>query len=518
MTVPLGSSCHAISATAQNLGHAKMKKAVLVHILISIVILVVRPVSASYGIYVGRNLTADGSVFLGGSGDEVSSHWLEIVPAADHPDGATVTVGVDETAVLPGEFIEIPQVPRTYRYITMNYSEYEGFPPPLTNGGLNEYGVAARDIWSDSRSELIEMTPNPQHGPSYSDLSRIVMERARSAEEAVEIVGKLIDTYGYSSYGGNSHLFADSKEGWVLIDYAGGKGLWVARRLGPDEVFMSYPGYIGEIPLDFATHPDFRGSANFIRFATEQGWYDPASGEPFDADGVYGTGYVRYPRIEVEKELAAAAPVTLREMLNAVRDRRISKDATGYGQVAQLRQNVAPELPLLWVAPTGSVTAPFVPWRIGVTSVPAEYGKHRYLTKGEATRYLTRDWQIREATQFAGRLFKRLMYFTCDRPAKFLPEVTEALTAFENRMIAEQTGLEETAVALYGAGKPSLARQVLTRYSDARAAEALELGGALLASIEARTRAIFGLREPESDEMSELDYQMVSCRVDDVPR
>ena len=60
---------------------------------------------------------------------------------------------------------------------------------PITNGGLNAYEVAARDIWSPSREELREMTPNPQHGPQYSDLSRIVMERARSAREAVEIVG-----------------------------------------------------------------------------------------------------------------------------------------------------------------------------------------------------------------------------------------------------------------------------------------------------------------------------------------
>ena len=469
---------------------------------------------ASYGIYVGRNLTADGNVFLGGSGDEVSSHWLEIVPARTHADGSTITVGVDETAVLPGSFIEIPQVAETARYITMNYSDFEGFPPPLTNGGLNEHGVAARDIWSDSRPELVAMTPNPQTGPNYSDLSRIVMERARSAEQAVEIVGELIDTWGYSSYGGNSHLFADASEGWVLINYAGGKGLWIARRLGPDEVFMSYPGYIGEIPLDFESDPDFRGSKNFIDFAVEQGWYDPASGEPFNADTIYGTGYVRYPREEMERELKAAAPVTLRRMLDAVRDRRIAKDSTGYGQVAVLRDGLRPELRTLWVAPTGSVTAPFIPYRIGVSSVPAEYGKHRYLTKGEAQAFVTRDWQIQEATLFAGRLFKRLMYFTCDRPQKFLPEVAEALTAFEDRMIADQPDLEATALTLLEAGEPGLAGQVLTRYSHAKAAEALDLGAALLASIEARTRLLYGLREPSGSEMSRLDYQMVSCRDD----
>ena len=470
------------------------------------------PASASYGIYVGRNLTADGSVFLGGSGDEVSSHWLEIVPARNHPDGATIRVGVDETAVLPGQFIEIPQVTRTARYITMNYSEYEGFPPPLTNGGLNEHGVAARDIWSDSRAELVAMTPRPQRGPNYSDLSRIAMERARTAEEAVTIVGRLIDTYGYSSYGGNSHMFADAKEGWVLLDFAGGQGLWIARRLGPDEIVMFYPGHIGDIPPDFQTHPDFRGSDNFVSFAVQQGWYDPAAGEPFNVTRIYGTSEIRYPREDLPAELRAAAPITLRKMLDVVRDPRIAKDSTGYGQVAQLVADKKNELRTLWVAPTGSVTAPFLPYRIGVTSVPPEYGKHRYLTKGEARRYVTRDWQIQEATLFAGRLFKRLMYFTCDRPDKFLPEVTEALTAFENQMIAEQADLEQTAVSLYAAGKPRLAAGVLTEYSHTRAATALELGAALLGSIEARTRVLYGLREPQTDEMSRLDYEMVSCR------
>jgi len=202
------------------------------------------PANASYAIFVGSNLTEDGSTMLGGTGDEPSSHWLEIVPHRSWPAGSKIKVGVDDRANFPGELIEIPQVPETARYITMNYSEWKGFPAPLTNGGLNEYGVAARDVWSPSRPELQKLTPNPQHGLNYSDLSRIAMERAHSAREAVEIVGGLIEKYGYATYGGNSHLFADAHEGWVLIDFAGGKGLWIAERLGPNDIRMSYPGYI----------------------------------------------------------------------------------------------------------------------------------------------------------------------------------------------------------------------------------------------------------------------------------
>ena len=467
--------------------------------------------SASYAIYVGKNLTADGSVMIGGSGDEVSSHWLEVVPGAVHPEGATVTVGVTAEAFMPGEFSELPQAGETYRYLTMNYSEYEGFPPPLTNGGLNEHNVAGRDVWSPSRDELVAMTPNPQTGPQYSDLSRIAMERARTAREAVEIIGALIDEYGYSTYGGNSHMFADEQEGWVLLNFAGGKGLWIAERLGPDDVRMSYPGYIGDVPLDLKNSDNFMASANFIDFAIEQGWYSPDSGEAFNVTKVYGVEKERYPRSAMEAELRAAAPIDLRAMMNAVRDPRIAKDSTGYGQVAALKANPHPDLNLLWIAPTGSVTAPFIPYRIGVQAIAPQFGKHRYLTKGEAAGFLLQDWQIQEATEFAGRTFKRLMYFTCDRPEQFLPEVTEALTAFENRLIAEQDEVVGISTSLFDAGKAELAHNYLTRYSAESGLAGLRLGNALLASIEARTEVLFGYRAPEGNVVSELTYDRIDC-------
>ncbi|MHA7814896.1 MAG: C69 family dipeptidase [Pseudohaliea sp.] len=478
------------------------------------------PALASYGIYVGRDLTADGSVLLGGTGEEVSSHWLEIVPAQEHPAGATVAVGVDERANYPGEFIEIPQVRRTAKYITMNYTDYEGFPPPLTNGGLNEHGVAARDIWAPSRPELAAMTPDPQRGPNYSDLSRLAMERARSAREAVEVIGALMDEYGYSTYGGNSHLFADAKEGWVVLNFAGGQGLWIAERLGPDEVRMSYPGYIHEVPLDFRERDDWMGSENFISFAVEQGWWDPDSGEPFDANAVYGNGEGRSEGVRIIearlREFARAGGVTLRQMLDTVRDPLISSDAAGYGQVAHLRQqDPHPELKMLWVAPTGSVTAPFVPYWIAGTEVLPEFGKHRYLTKGQASTFVRPGFAVQEASRFAGRLFKRLMYYTCDAPARFLPEVTEALTAFEDRSIAAAPAIEARALALYEAGEPGLARAVIDDYSSSRARAALALGDALLGSIEARHRLLLGGGEAVvMDEIGTRYGPYVNCRVD----
>jgi dipeptidase len=274
---------------------------------------------------------------------------------------------------------------------------------------------------------------------------------------------------------------------------------------------MSYPGYIHEIPQDFQDSDDYQGSDNFISFAVEQGWFDPDGSEPFNVTKIYGGSPERSPRSDMERELRAAAPIDLRQMMNAVRDPRISMDSTGYGQVAQLKDNGRSDMNLLWIAPTQSVTAPFIPYWIGVRKIAPQFGKHRYLTKGEARRFLDSDWQIQEATEFAGRTFKRLLYYTCDHPEKFLPEVTEALTAFENRLMSERDTVVKTANVLFDAGQDDLARDFLTRYSWESGREGLRLGNALLASVEARTRELYGLRTPQTGQSSASGGARVNC-------
>lgn len=492
----------------------------IVSIPFCLLLLLPAPADASYAFYVGRNLTSDGSVLLGGTGEEPSSHWLEIVPSQTHPEGSRVTVGATDRARLPARLSEIPQVAETFRYISMSYSSFAGFPAPITNGGLNAHQVAVRDVWSPSRQELVDMTPADQTGPNYSDLARIALQRARTAREAVEIIGELIDRYGYTSYGGNSHLIADPREGWVVIQFAGGQGLWVAERLGPDEVRVNYPGYIGDVPPDYRTSDDFMGSKNLISFAGEQGWYDPDSDQPFNADRVYGLGgTMRSPGLkyvspaDIEEELLEMAPVSVEEMMALVRDARIADDHAGYGQVAHLRSNLPePELALLWVAPTGSVTAPFLPWWVGVRSVPPEYAEHRYLTEQAASTFLNRDFQLQEATEFAGRVFKRLLYYTCAYPEEQLERVQATFTAFEADMLAELPGIERAAALAY-AEDPALGRELLTIYSHARAARALELGRALVAGIEAEVKTRYGIPAPPRNGDINAGGEAVHCLV-----
>lgn len=461
----------------------------------------------SIAIYVGKQLTADGSVLLGGFGHEPSSHWYEITPARTFPEGTTVEVGITGAARMPGRRFRIPQVTSTYRYITTNYSEFAGFPPPLTNGGLNEMHVAARDVWSPSRSELRAMTPDPQTGLSYSDLSRIVMERASSAREAVEIVGQLIDEHGYATYGGNSHLFADADEGWVLIDFAGGAGLWAAERLGPDEVRVLYPGHIGDFPVDFDDSPDVMASENLIDFAVERGWWDPDSGRPFNLHEVYGQRFPSAPGEDdphslfrdpplLEAEIRAMAPLRLEDVMALVRDPRWSNDGAGYGQVAHLGPESHPELGTLWMSITGAVASPFVPVPLGARTVPPEYKQHRYMTSASDDRFLDAEYAPLEGTRSAFRVHKRLLYHMCAHPEDFLEPVTAALEAFEAELVASHAELQSSAADLYAAGDLEAARDLLTGATERNLMKALALGERLVERVESDTRERYGIATP----------------------
>ena len=461
---------------------------------------------ASVAVYVGKNLTKDGSVLLAGYGDEPSSHWLSIVPERQHPRDATVRVGATGDAELPGELIDIPQVAKTFRYISMDYSYFEGLPAPLTNGGMNEHGLAVRDVALYSRRELVDMTPPVQRGPNYSDLARIALERARTAREAVEILGQLIDTYGYTTYGGNSHVFADTNEGWVMLEFAGGKGLWVARRLGPDDVWLNWRGYHGfgyvqTLPENWRSNPDYLASENFVSFAVDQGWYDPRAGVPFNVIEVYArpdqySDYTATEARHVEATVRQAAPgVTVRHLMELLH--ASGRDSSGYAQVAHLRSDVDPDLLTLWIAPGPPLTAPFIPWRIGVESVPPEYRRHRYLTAGEARRNVDPLQQGLESTRYVNRAVKRLLYLVDEHRDAFLPEVTAMLEAHDGRMLAAQPGVERTAEILLEAGERALARRYLTEQAHAAAEGGMRLLDALGGALEYRTKLLHGIRTPE---------------------
>jgi len=456
----------------------------------------------SYAIYIGRNHTADGHAWLAGYGDEPSSHWLEIVPARSHAPGSAITVGVTPASGMPGKRSDIPQAARTARHLRVSYSHYLGVPAPITNGGLNEHGVAVRDVWSPSRPELIAMTPADQTGPNYSDLARIVLERARTAREGVALIGDLIAQHGYSCYGGNSHLIADPDEAWVVIEFSGGRGLWAAERLGPDAIRASRPGYISAIPS--APNEDFLFPAHFIQTAVDLGWHDPASG-PFDVNTVYGDGKGRWEGVRwVEDEMRTRAErserIGLADVIWSIATQKLTGDTAGYGQVVPLVHPRHDALRVMWHAPVGPVTAPLVPVFIGMSEVPPEFGAHRYLTEGESARFLdprhkprnpdsvSHIPQAAEVTRSAFQINKRLMHLAFLLQDPLLTEVWDHWRRTEARLEAELPDVLRSAEILIDHGEPGLGARLLSEHASSRLLATLTEAEALAGAAELRLR------------------------------
>ncbi|MDZ7826864.1 MAG: hypothetical protein U5R48_13680 [Gammaproteobacteria bacterium] len=129
-------------------------------------------------------------------------------------------------------------------------------------------------------------------------------------------------------------------------------------------------------------------------------------------------------------------------------------------------------------------------------TVPPEYQRHRYLTAGEDKRNITPENRGIESTRYANRAVKRLLYLVDEHRDEFLPEVETALAGFERQLREVQPDVERSARLLIEAGEPGLARRLLTEHANMAAGEGLRLIQDLAVGIEARTRAVHGIRRP----------------------
>ena len=459
----------------------------------------------SYGLYIGKNLTSDGYAWLAGYGDEPSSHWLEIIQRKKHKSNKTISVGVTKDANMPGILTKIPQAKETHKHIRVSYSYYLGIPSPITNGGLNEYGVAVRDIWSTSRKELINMTPKNQKGLNYSDLARIVLERATSAREAVKIVANLIKKYGESTYGGNSHIFADSNEAWVMIQFAGGEGLWVAEKLGPNSVRASRPGYIEEIPIKQKNNPNFLYSDNLIKFCKNKGWYSKG---PFNVNKILGDGKGRWKGVKwieekIKKLSEKPEKISLEDIMWAIRTPKLTGDTAGYGQIIPLFNPNFNDLRMLWHSPIGAVASPFSPVFMGQNIIPEEFMMHRYLTIGESHRFsderkknekdtISHVSQSVESTVSAVYECKRLLYLILQNEKFFLSVTTKLFENREKNLIWKTIHILKTVKILLKKNEKDLSVKILNNFSTNELRDGLSLVQILSKNMEKHLRQTKG--------------------------
>ena len=227
---------------------------------------------------------------------------LAQVPHRVWPPGATVHC----------QYLEIPQVAETAAVIASRPFWLWGF-----EHGLNEHGVAIGNEAVLTR-EMLAPT-----GLLGMDLVRLGLERAKTAREATEVIGALVERHGQGGSGQfdvdfrycGSFLVADYAEAYVL-ETSGRQ--WVARRVEERACISN------RLTIDTGSF----GSHELESYARSRGWCDGQS--PFNFAAAYASRsagvdkddpLMARGRLARSRELLARnGRRTLREMLAILRD------------------------------------------------------------------------------------------------------------------------------------------------------------------------------------------------------
>jgi len=227
-------------------------------------------------IVVGKKASADGSVMTSHTCD---SHRTDssifVVPGADHKAGEPIKLtkrsednsGPMErySRVLVGT---IPQVSHTYGYLSAAYAP------------MNEHQLAIGESTFGGREEM-----HSEKGLiDCETLQWLMIQRAKTAREAIRLGGELLEKYGWMDEG-EALTIVDKEEAWIMEIIGPGKdkvgAVWAAQRVPDDHVSVVANGSrIRKLDLD---NPDFfMASVNVVSAAIENGFYDPKSGDLFE--------------------------------------------------------------------------------------------------------------------------------------------------------------------------------------------------------------------------------------------
>ena len=278
-------------------------------------------------ILVGKKATSDGSVLMSSSCDGDIMGLIYVMPAQKYPQGtklpmywnlprpkthqeylANLRKGYDLVGYLP--------VKETYRSIIL-----AGNVESMTTGGMNEHGLSIAIEFLPMRSGLActrgVVGPNSNHWTTSLIANGLM--RARTAREAIRIIGDMIEQYGFQYYrspnSGVALPIADDKEAWLMEIFGPGEqwtaesgkpgGVWCAQRIPDGQISCSANrSRIGKVDLE--NRDMFMTSPNIHSLAEELGIWK--RGDPFVWYNVYGGPGSTYNSFREWRALSMAAP------------------------------------------------------------------------------------------------------------------------------------------------------------------------------------------------------------------
>lgn len=202
---------------------------------------------------VGMKASADGSVMCTYSADDYGMFLgLCHYPAGKHAKGEMLQIYDWDTKEYHGQ---IPQAAETYNVI----------------GNINEYQVTIGETTFGGREEMVDTTGILDYG----SLIYIALQRSKTAREAISVMTRLVETYGFCSEG-ETFTICDPNEAWIMEMMGKGPGskgvVWVAVRI-PDDAICAHANQSRIRTFDQKDKKNVMFSKDCIKFARSKGWF-----------------------------------------------------------------------------------------------------------------------------------------------------------------------------------------------------------------------------------------------------
>jgi dipeptidase len=220
-------------------------------------------------ITVGKTASADGSVMTSHTCDSHRTRgWLTITPKADHQSGSVV----DLVTRMPNDSLAMP----TYKYEKSGEIPQAGHTHGLINTAypcMNDQQLAIGESTFGGRESL----QSKKGQIDCQQLVRLMLERCRTAREAIEMADQLTAKYGWND-AGECLTIADTKEVWHFEIVGPGRenvgAIWAAQRVPDGEISVNAnASRIRQIDLDEDDY--FLASKNVYTVARDSGWWHP---------------------------------------------------------------------------------------------------------------------------------------------------------------------------------------------------------------------------------------------------
>ncbi len=442
-----------------------------------------------FSILVGKNATTDGSVFFAHNEDDAGQNFVDLhkVPRLKHTPG--------EKQIFVHALDSIDEVEETYGYLWISGSCY------VEEQYLNEWGVAITS--NGSRSKVTEGEAKIQH-----NLRRIVIERARTAREAVKVAGALVEEYGYT-HSGRTYLMADPNEAWVFeVTYS---KHWIARRVQDDEVAI-VPNYFVIDNFDNTDTLNYLSSPDIVQYAIGKGWYDPKNDSTFNFRKVY----CREDRRDAlfnkarkwiilnkfsEKQYSInddfpfsfkpKHKLSINDLMEALQNHyentnyvksynnecphstnidtlSVCNGFNDYSCITQLRSWLPPDIGnIMWIAPRYPCIQPFIPWYYGIAKIHSDYEKESYIKALQDYNIKNRDYKSMYPNH-ACWIFDDYASKIDSCYGNEIDSVRIWKDSFETMVLNLQKAKEDQIVDIYKAN-PDKARQMLTDLTNSYA-------------------------------------------------